>query len=67
MGVLGPLHGPGTQRGRLPSAALLGPSAPALTFNRPPIFLMLRRHHRELFKQRALELPLRAIYPRARH
>jgi hypothetical protein len=28
---------------------------------------MLPRHHRELFKQRALELPLRAIYPRARH
>ena len=42
MGVLGPLHRPGTQLGWLPSAALLGPSAPALTFNRPPIFLMLR-------------------------
>jgi len=32
---------PGTQLGWPPSAALRGPSAPALTFNRPPIFLML--------------------------
>jgi hypothetical protein len=40
MGELGPLHGPDTQLVRLPSAALLGPFAPALTFNRPPIFLM---------------------------
>ena len=40
-GGLGPLHWPGIQLGRLPSAALLGPFAPALTFNRPPIFLML--------------------------
>jgi hypothetical protein len=30
-GVLGPLHRPGTQLARLPSAALLGPFAPALT------------------------------------
>ncbi|MDC0707957.1 hypothetical protein POL68_05690 [Stigmatella sp. ncwal1] len=49
------------------TTALFGPCAPALSFNRPPIFLMLRRHHRELFKQRALELPLLAIHPRARH
>jgi hypothetical protein len=41
-GVLGPLHRPGTQLERLPSAALLGPFAPALTFYRPPIFLMLK-------------------------
>ncbi len=46
LGVLGPLHRPGTQLGRLPSAALLGPFAPALTFNRPPIFLMLRAAQR---------------------
>ena len=43
MGALGPLHRPGTQLGRLTSAALLGPFAPALTFIRPPIFLMLTR------------------------
>ncbi|HZH16967.1 MAG TPA: hypothetical protein VE057_21605 [Archangium sp.] len=34
---LGQLHLSGAQHQRPPSAALLGPSAPALTLNRPPI------------------------------
>ncbi len=34
------LHRLGAQPGRYPSAALLGPSAPAHTLNTPPIFLI---------------------------